>query len=204
MSSAKENILHNIRAHQQQFPLAKFHAKSPETATPLLEKELLFAENFLAQGGTIIFCDNAIDFGRKMLVLNESRAWDNVYCWDREFAELLIDYGLRTCRIGKKLYKPDACITFSSALIAESGSVLFNDQDSPTEGLFALAPTQIIVAYTSDIVTNLEEALARNKNPHQFVLANQSAHTTLMGNRWLKGGMGPDERILFLIHQENF
>jgi len=118
--------------------------------------DVVFAKVFTSEGGVFFYCDDKEDFYDMFKQLLTENNWNHSYCSNNELKETLkptelefeIDY-----------HKADSCIIDCEFLIACKGSIMVSAAQTKGLKVEQLPEKTIVVAYTSQIVKDLNEGL---------------------------------------------
>lgn len=166
-----------------------------------------FAEAFNKVSGKFIYCENLEEFIEQLTALTESEGWNNLHCWHPQLQEVFQEVDFRQCRIGKNLDKADGGITTCEALVARTGSILLSSALPSGRVLSIFPPVHICVAYTSQLVYDIDDALHvmlkryDNQLPSFISLATGPSRTADIEKTLVLGAHGPKEVYVFLIEQ---
>ena len=111
----------------------------------------------------------------------------------------------RKVRIGKNLERADAGITLVECLIARTGTILLSSRLDAGRSLSIFPPVHIVVAYTSQLMYDMKEALAMLMQkydgaiPSMINLATGPSRTADIEKTLVLGAHGPKEVYVFLI-----
>lgn len=207
-SQAKRNIFLNIQKGLKT-KTDRPYPSIPEDTLLIEPTEddlaVTFAQQFDASGGNYIYCENTSHFFKQLNEFAEGMGWDYIYTWEDELYEPLSKAGMRQVRKGKQLDLAHASLTTCEALIADSGSILFTSSQNDQHRLMVEPPVQIVIAYYSQLLINMEEAIDHlairygNQLPSYVEFVNGPCQTRALEMERVKGGMGPNEIYLFFI-----
>jgi len=130
----------------------------PSEKEPLLET---FARNLTEQQGQFVYCDNKFDFIDKLLTLTERKKLKNMYCVEEQLQQLLKDSGVSFSQESVIPEKTQVGITSCEALVARTGSILVSSIKNGRAATI-YPPVHIVVAYTSQVVMEMKEAMPIN------------------------------------------
>lgn len=196
-------------------------SKTPKTSQPDNEVELkealdvqsteslslTFAEAFNKVSGKFIYCESIEEFVDQLNSLTENNNWNNLHCWHPQLQEVFQEVDFRKCRIGKNLDKADGGITTCEALVARTGSILLSSALPSGRTLSIFPPVHICVAYTSQLVYDIDDALQMmlkryDQNLPSFVsLSTGPSRTANTEESLALGENGPKDVYVFLIEQ---
>ena len=167
--------------------------------------EVLFAEEFTAVSGQFVFCEDEIQFIETLLNLAEERKWHKIYCWEPALQQILTTYEYPFFETDKDFEQAQVGFTLCEALIARNGSILISNANMAGRRLSIYPPVHIVLAYTSQLVTDLKDGfkLIKTKYGHQL----PSMITTITGpsrtsdieKTLVLGAHGPKELFVFLL-----
>jgi len=200
ISKAKENILKKIRQALSNpvplpFPLSDgtgsvFHLAQSEL-------EIIFAEEFTKIQGQFAFCLNENELEQQVLQLIKEREWDKIYCsehkWNKQFSNTI---NLPGC---------DASITGCEYLVARTGSIVMSAAQQSGRTTSVYAPIHICIAYTNQLVYDIQDALQLLKEkyadnlPSLITFASGPSRTADIEKTLVTGVHGPKEVYLFLV-----
>jgi len=167
--------------------------------------EVLFAEQFTAVSGQFVFCEDEIQFIESLLTLAEERKWHKIYCWEPPLQAILTKYEYPFFETDKDFRDAQVGFTLCEALVARNGSILISNANMAGRRLSIYPPVHIVLAYTSQLVTDLKDGfkLIKTKYGHQL----PSMITTITGpsrtsdieKTLVLGAHGPKELFVFLL-----
>lgn len=213
-SKAREHILGRIRKGLSNgrlsipFPEVEKDSIGSYFEASSLSNEELYATEFIKLGGKFMFCDTEQDFHEDLLTLCDNMGWKEVFCSDVRLLE-----GLRNPNFD--FIKPldpsnataDACITDCELLVARTGSTLITSNQQYGRIAPVYYPVHIIVAYMSQVVYDLPEALAflhkkyGMQLPSMINLNTGPSRTADIEKTLVVGVHGPGEVYCFLINK---
>lgn len=206
--SAKGEILARIRQALMNSTSQPYPSIDPQTRFFVESDEALevtFAEQFTALDGKFIYCADHQEFFESLQMLTQEQEWNHLFAWETQLQDFLIKQNFKKCRIGRSLDKADAGITLCEALVARTGSILLSSKQAAGRGLSIFPPVHIVVAYTSQLVPDIQEALDiirkkyEGKMPTMISLASGPSRTADIEKTLVLGAHGPKAVYLFLI-----
>ena len=209
-TTAKENILKKIRQALAQpvpvpFPLSEGNDSVYKVSKQELEIE--FAENFTSLLGKFSFCINEQELVSQLQLLFSTRKWKSVYCSEPELKNSLA--ALSVPLQENDLNHCDVSITACEALVARTGSLLLSSTQQNGRTASIYAPVHICIAYTSQLVFDIKDALqlVKDKYPEQLPslisLATGPSRTADIEKTLVVGVHGPKEVFCFLVEDSN-
>jgi L-lactate dehydrogenase complex protein LldG len=207
VSPSKENILKKIRkalSHSTPLPFPQSEGNGTVYQPLQQEAEIEFAEQFTKLQGKFIFCINRQELAFQLGSLVRKQDWQKVYCVE----EVLIDS--LSAQIEDRLVKTDlahcdVAITSCEYLVARTGSIVLSTSTASGRSTSVYAPIHICIAYTSQVVYDLKDALQAVKDkygnnlPSLITFASGPSRTADIEKTLVVGVHGPKEVYLFLV-----
>jgi L-lactate dehydrogenase complex protein LldG len=169
-----------------------------------LSIEELFVKTFTNLSGIFSYAQNMAELKEQLNALFTARQIANVYCVD----EPLIN-NFKANNFNLNLYEDlatsHASITLTDALVARTGSMVLTSANPGGRIASVYAPIHICIAYTSQIVYDIKDALALlhikyNGNlPSQISFASGPSRTADIEKTLVTGVHGPKEVYCFLL-----
>ena len=168
VSPSKENILKKIRkalSHSTPLPFPQSEGNGTVYQPLQQEAEVEFAEQFTKLQGKFIFCINRQELAFQLGSLVRKQDWQKVYCVE----EVIIDS--LSAQIEDRLVKTDlahcdVAITSCEYLVARTGSIVLSASTASGRSTSVYAPIHICIAYTSQVVYDLKDALQAVKDKY--------------------------------------
>mgnify|MGYP003339080652 FL=1 len=163
-----------------------------------------FAERFTQLQGKFIYCINQQEFAFQLASLIRKQEWNKVYCLEPGI--LGSAYSQLEERInGTDLPGCDVSITGCECLVARTGSIVMSSAQTSGRTTSVYAPIHVCIAYTSQVVIDLKEAiqLCRDKYgqdlPSLITFATGPSRTADIEKTLVVGVHGPKEVYVFLV-----
>lgn len=200
ITPAKENILKRIRQALSNpvplpFPNSEGGNSVFQPATDDLE--VLFAEEFTKLQGKFAFCTSEADMLQQVKQLIAAQQWTKIFCsddkWNNDFSNTI---NLSTC---------DASVTSCEFLVARTGSIVLSAALQSGRTVSVYAPIHICIAYTSQLVFDVKDALQQlkekygNNIPSLITFATGPSRTADIEKTLVTGVHGPKEVYCFLV-----
>jgi L-lactate dehydrogenase complex protein LldG len=202
MGNSKRSILQKIKAALTTSTRLPFPEEETKGAPfqPLQQDIVVeFAEQFTLLQGKFDFCTNGFELADHFETLCIAQGWKKIFCTDEKFQILIpgafVHNDIATC---------DAAITGCEALVARTGSIMLSSQNSGRV-TSVYAPVHICIAYTSQLVYDISEALKflqikyKEALPSFITLATGPSRTADIEKTLVVGVHGPKEVYLFLV-----
>ena len=200
VTPAKENILKRIRqALSNPVPLpfpqsegnnAVFHPASDSL-------DVVFAQEFTNMQGKFVFCISEAEMLQQLEQLIAQKQWQKIYCntdkWNARFSNTI---NLPGC---------DASITDCEFLVARTGTIVMSAAQQSGRTVSVYAPVHICIAYTSQLVYDVKDALQSLKEkyvgniPSLITFATGPSRTADIEKTLVTGVHGPKEVYCFLV-----
>jgi L-lactate dehydrogenase complex protein LldG len=161
-STTREKILKKIRAalihhNPQPYPNIDWETDVYVQSNESLEET--FAHAFTKIGGQFVFCESELEFLENVIHLATERGWKKFYCYEKHLTELMTDAAFPFTSDEKNFEEGIVGITSCEALVARLGSVVVSSKSESGRKLVVVPTTHIVLAYTSQLVLNMKEAL---------------------------------------------
>ncbi|HWC52603.1 MAG TPA: lactate utilization protein [Chitinophagaceae bacterium] len=207
ISTSKENILKKIRKalnHSTPLPFPQSETKQSFFQPPKQELELEFAEQFTKLQGKFIYCLNHAELITQLKELILHQQWNHIYCREEKLKAALkqngfehfSDVALKDC---------DVSITGCEALVARTGSIMMSAAQQSGRTVSVYAPVHICIAYVSQLVYDIKDALQLIKDkygdqlPSLITFATGPSRTADIEKTLVVGVHGPKEVYLLLV-----
>jgi L-lactate dehydrogenase complex protein LldG len=209
VSPAKENILKKIRkALSNSTPLPFPQSEGNSTVYQPSEQDLglEFAQRFTSLQGKFVFCENENELVSQLKQVIANNKWEKIFCKEEGLRKKLAEHtfdnysynDLSTC---------DTALTTCEWLVARTGSIVMSAAQESGRTVSVYAPIHICIAYTSQLVYDVKDALlkAREKYsgnlPSLITFATGPSRTADIEKTLVVGVHGPKEVYVFLIDQ---
>jgi L-lactate dehydrogenase complex protein LldG len=201
-STDKNNILKNIRlalTHSTPIPFPESD-RVTDVYQPLQQDIVVeFAEQFTQLLGKFSFAQDGSELQQQVNALIAERGWKKIFCNDTRYHSIL-----SPSLLTDDIVNCDASITGCEAVVARTGSIVLS---SLTSGRIpsVYAPVHICIAYTSQLVYNINEALSALKDkykgelPSLITFATGPSRTADIEKSLVVGVHGPKEVYCFLV-----
>lgn len=207
-STQREKVLKKIRnalIHKANnpFPAPDFESNIyKETIDPL---EIVFAEEFIKVAGKFVYCETESEFLENLKALMAENQWENVFCREDKIKQVLVAGNIPFLHEEDDLRDIEVGITLCEYLIARLGSVMVSSRQQCGRRLFVYPPVHIVLAFTSQLVPDLKNALAGikqkygDKIPSMISVITGPSRTADIEKTLVMGAHGPKDIYVFLI-----
>ncbi len=205
-SNAKKNILAKIKQALQQtvpVPFPQIDATNSVFKEPAPDNDVTFAEHFTGLLGRFSYCGSASELAGQLQQLFTERKWANIYCRENQLIDFMAQAGLNL-QYYETLATCDAAITGCEFLVGRTGSIVMSTAQQSGRTASVYAPVHICIAYTSQLVTDIKDALGgmieqHAKIPSLITFATGPSRTADIEKTLVVGVHGPKEVFCFLV-----
>lgn len=209
VSPAKENILKKIRkalSNSTPLPFPQSEGSSSVYQPSQQDLELEFAQRFTSLQGKFVFCVNQKELAAQLNQIAANNKWEKIYCREEGLRTMLAENQF-TNYSHNDLASCDTAITTCEWLVARTGSIVMSAAQESGRTVSVYAPIHICIAYTSQLVYDVKDALlkAREKYsgnlPSLITFATGPSRTADIEKTLVVGIHGPKEVYVFLVDQ---
>jgi L-lactate dehydrogenase complex protein LldG len=207
-STSKEKVLKKIRdalieKTDPPYPIIDMESSVYAPITEPLD--VAFAEELLKVSGKFGYYESEDEFLTFLESYILEQDWPVLYCYDEQLQKLLKQGGIPFDADPEKITDMKLGITRCEYLVARLGTVVVSSQVSPGRKMTVFPEIHIIVAYTSQLVADLKDALKNIRKkyeddfPSQISLITGPSRTADIEKTLVLGAHGPKELYVFLI-----
>ncbi|MEO7983137.1 MAG: lactate utilization protein [Bacteroidota bacterium] len=207
VSTSKENILKKIRkalSHSTPLPFPQSEGNQSVFQPLEQEPEVEFAEQFTKLQGKFIYCINPQEFAFQLGSLAKKQNWEKIFCVEDKLVANV------SAQLEDRLTKTDLAgcdvsITGCETLVARTGTIVMSSAQTKGRSASVYAPIHICIAFTSQLVYDLKDALQAAKDkygnnlPSLITFATGPSRTADIEKTLVVGVHGPKEVYVFLI-----
>jgi L-lactate dehydrogenase complex protein LldG len=203
VSSAKENILKKIRqglTESVPIPFPKSEGNNSVFLPADDDLGVVFGREFTKLLGKFAYCKDHEDMRAQVEQLIKEMQWNKVYCVEDKLKALL-DHTSNN----SSLSDCDASVTSCEFLVARTGTIVMSSEKQSGRTVSVYAPIHICVAYTSQLVYDVKDALqsykerGKNNLPSLITFATGPSRTADIEKTLVVGVHGPKEVYVFLV-----
>jgi L-lactate dehydrogenase complex protein LldG len=207
-TTSKEKILKKIRKaliHKSQQDIGDVNTESEIFITSEEPLELQFAQHFVNVNGKFVFCENENEFLENIASLVKDNNWKQLFCLEPAIKELLKKANIPYSDQENQLMDTDIGLTFCECLIARTGSILISSKQASGRRLPIYSNFHLIIAYTSQLVLHVKDALKfvrekyNSQLPSMIATITGPSRTADIEKTLVQGAHGPKEIFVFLI-----
>jgi L-lactate dehydrogenase complex protein LldG len=204
-SAAKENILKRIRqalSNPVPLPFSQSEGTQSVFQSHTDDDAVIFAEMFTKLQGKFIYCPNEYELVKNVDQLIKNNHWVKIYCKENEWIPLLDSIPVEPYQ---DLSSCDVAVTGCEFLVARTGTIVMSSAEQSGRTTSVYAPIHICIAYSSQLVSDLKDALNLLKNkysnqiPSFITFASGPSRTADIEKTLVTGVHGPKEVYCFLI-----
>ena len=206
--TSRENILKKIRhalIHKtvQRFPNVEWEKNVYNTVNESREEE--FAKAFTKAGGQFVFCENELEFIENVVLLAQENKWKHFYCREKVITDFMDKVEFPYTTNDKNFPEGMIGITTGEALISRLGSVIVSSKQGSGRRLFVIPAIHLILAYTSQLVPEIKDALQLIKNkygdqlPSMIAALTGPSRTADIEKTLVTPAHGPRDIFVFLV-----
>ncbi len=180
-TTSREKILKKIRKALIHKTTARFPTIDWEKNIYVTEGDSLeerFAAAFTKVGGQFVFCENEMEFLENVIMLAQENKWKQFYCQEKKITDFMDQIEFPYTKEDKKFPEGIVAITGCEALVARLGSVIISSKLGSGRKLFVVPTIHIVMAYTSQLVPELKDALTLIKSKYNDQLPSMIASLT--------------------------
>lgn len=120
--------------------------------------DVIFAKTLIKNNGNFFYCDQHDELVKTIQALSKKLKIDSIYCMEQVLKDLLDDSSIQ-CN-DTDYNQCDAILSSCEYLIAHQGKVMLSSKQLGSNNIKNLPQKHIIIAYTSQIVKSLNEAMS--------------------------------------------
>lgn len=182
---------------------------APLYSWPVDDMEETFVTAFAKLGGRFVFCENELELMQNILLLKESRGWDDVLCADQRLLKLFQNNKVpNIIAADASLEAAEVCITGCEFLVARTGSVMLSSRLNLGRMSSVYFPVHIVFAYANQVVADIDEAFAAMRKkygtdlPSMMNLTTGPSRTADIEKTLVVGVHGPAEIFCFYVNAD--
>jgi L-lactate dehydrogenase complex protein LldG len=206
VDSARNRILNRLKTRADRSePLPYPNALTGDLfheATDALE--VVFAEQFTANGGRFVYCESVAVLGAQLQQLVQQRQWEAIHCKEDNLQHLLAAQKLPLQTEVEQPLQVPASLTTCEALIARTGTILLSSNTASGRQLSIVPPVHLVLATPNQLVYHLKDILSLQTAretawPSMLCFASTNSRTADIEKTLVNGAHGPKELFVFLL-----
>jgi L-lactate dehydrogenase complex protein LldG len=204
-TTAKENILKRIRealSNPVPLPFPNSEGNSDVFVNANEDPLVLFAQEFTKLQGKFSFCANDKDLQEQLVKLIAEKNWTKIYSVENKWNNILQNISIESYT---DLPSCEVSITSCENLVARTGTIVLGAAQTNGRTASVYAPIHICIAYTSQVVYDIKDALLALKEkygdgfPSFVTFASGPSRTADIEKTLVTGVHGPKEVYCFLV-----
>jgi L-lactate dehydrogenase complex protein LldG len=207
-STSREKILKKVRdalieKTEPPYPIIDQDSSVYKEITEPLD--VTFAEELVRIAGKFVYCESEDEFIGVLKSFIIEKDWGVLYCQDSKLHQMLKTGGIPFEAHTEALLEARIGITRCEYLIARLGTVMVSSRLNPGRRISVYPEIHLVLAYTSQLVPDLKQALAnikkkyRDDYPSMVSLISGPSRTADIEKTLVMGAHGPKELYVFLI-----
>ncbi|MDN5328565.1 MAG: L-lactate dehydrogenase complex protein LldG [Bacteroidales bacterium] len=207
-TTPKEQVLKSIRdalIDRDEITLDDVDFDSP-IYPPLTDSpDIVFARNFIEAGGKFNYCTDEDELAVFLARLFNENIYLPVYTAEEKLRYLLMQQGIDILREEAEIFEAASVVSTCEFLVARTGTIVYSSALGGGRRPAVVAPTHVVVAYASQVVNELRDALAglRTKYgenlPSAITFITGPSRTADIEKTLVKGAHGPAQVLLFFV-----
>jgi len=207
-ATSREKILKKIRQALIHKTTARFPNIDWEKnvyANEEVSLEEKFATAFTKVGGQFVFCENEMEFLENVIMLAQENKWKQFYCQEKKITDYMDQIEFPYTKEDKTFPEGMVAITSCEALVARLGAVIISSKQGSGRKLFVVPTIHVVMAYTSQLVPELKDALSLIKSkyndqlPSMIASLNGPSRTADIEKTLVTPAHGPRDIFVFVI-----
>lgn len=207
-STSKEKILKNIRnalINKLENPFQSIDFESLLYSSEDEGQDVIFAREFTRIGGKFMYCANEMELQQGLVEIINSNSIRDIYTPEPGISALLESEGIQVSTSESELLSMKTGVSFCEALISRTGSILLTSAQKSGRKLMAYADTHIIIAFASQLVPDIKDALSKFKGdysdelPSLISVISGPSRTADIEKTLVMGAHGPKDLYLFFV-----
>lgn len=164
-----------------------------------------FARELTKVSGKFLYCENEDEFKKLAELLMQEKEWKQIFCLDPEIQKLLNEAGISFTSDENQFLSLNVGITRCEFLVARLGSVMVSSAQASGRRLNVFPEVHLVMAYSSQIVPDLKDALKGIKEKYQesfptvVSVITGPSRTADIEKTLVMGAHGPKELYVFVI-----
>jgi len=207
-TTTREKIFKNIRnalidKAPNPYPDVDFESS---VYPPLKESiDVTFAQEFTKVSGKFVYCEDETDMLEKLKFVIQNNKLENVICFDDTLKPLLEEHEIPFSYQPGEILEAKAGITYCEFLVARFGSIVVSSRQLSGRRLNVYPETHIVVAFTSQLVPDIKDALVKIRKkydgnlPSLVSVITGPSRTADIEKTLVMGAHGPKQLFLLLV-----
>ncbi len=207
-STSREKVLKNVRnagIFQADCPYTDIDFSSNVFVMSEEPIDIAFAEAFTKIAGKFVYCEDENEFLQNFKFLAIEQKWNQLFCYEDKIKDWFTAARIRFSDNKDNITQAQQGVTFCEFLISRLGSIMVSSAQVSGRRLIVYPDVHIVVAYTSQLVPDLPDALAAisekygKRLPSLVSVISGPSRTADIEKTLVMGAHGPREVYVFLI-----
>lgn len=170
--------------------------------------EIIFANQLKSMEGKFVFSENIDELREQLFSIYTEEKWKSIYCIDNKLTEIFDNTTINFTGSKDDFIDMKVGMTSCEYLVARFGSVVISSKLKSGRRMNIYPPVHIVIAYTSQIVMEPDEALEKIKNkyrekiPSLISVITGPSRTADIEKTLVMGAHGPKELYVFLVNDK--
>jgi len=207
-STSKEKVLKSIREAlitktDQPYPKIDYEKSVFSEMEEL--PDINFAQELTNAGGLFVYCEREEEVTDGLKFLMQDRGWDNIFALEPSIIAILNKGQINCTNEHEQLAGAQVGITGCESLISRLGIIMVSTGQMAGRQTFIYPEIHIVLAYSSQLVDDLKDAIARIRKkydprmPSMVTLITGPSRTADIEKTLVMGAHGPKELYVFLV-----
>ena len=207
-STSREKVLKNVRnagIFQADCPYTDIDFSSNVFVMSEEPIDIAFAEAFTKIAGKFVYCEDENEFLQNFKSLAIEQKWNQLFCLEDKIKDWFTAARIPFSDNKDNITQAQQGVTFCEFLISRLGSIMVSSAQVSVRRLIVYPDVHIVVAYTSQLVPDLPDALAAisekygKRLPSLISVISGPSRTADIEKTLVMGAHGPREVYVFLI-----
>ncbi len=207
-STSREKVLKNVRnagIFQADCPYTDIDFSSNVFVISEEPIDIAFAEAFTKIAGKFVYCEDENEFLQNFKSLAVEQKWNLLFCFEDKIKDWFTAARIPFSDNKDNITQAQQGVTFCEFLISRLGSIMVSSAQVSGRRLIVYPDVHIVVAYTSQLVPDLPDALAAisekygKRLPSLVSVISGPSRTADIEKTLVMGAHGPREVYVFLI-----
>ena len=207
-STSREKVLKNVRnagIFQADCPYTDIDFSSNVFVMSEEPIDIAFAEAFTKIAGKFVYCEDENEFLQNFKSLAIEQKWNKLFCLEDKIKDWFTAARIPFSDNKDNITQAQQGVTFCEFLISRLGSIMVSSAQVSGRRLIVYPDVHIVVAYTSQLVPDLPDALAAisdkygKRLPSLISVISGPSRTADIEKTLVMGAHGPREVYVFLI-----
>ncbi|MCD4663652.1 MAG: LUD domain-containing protein [Bacteroidales bacterium] len=210
-TTSREKVLKKVRnalISKTEAPFSSLDLESSVYKKTEDSLDITFAQEFSKVAGKFIYCENENELKDYLTSLISENEWKNIFSPEPRIKEIFKDTNITIKSDESDFNDINVGITYCEYLIARLGSIMISSRQTSGRRLNVFPETHIVIAYSSQIVPDIKDALINIKEqykenlPSLISIITGPSRTADIEKTLVMGAHGPKELYVFLIDEE--